>query len=244
MGKSFKIVTPVYNAEKWITKCIDSVKEQSYENYEHIIVDDCSTDDTLKIAHQQILGDKRFKLVKKESRMGVMHSHITGAELLGKNADPEDIYVHLDGDDWLAHGDVLKRVNEIYEADNCWMTYGNYEATDDSRSVCNPKVEDLAVRMHILAEWPFSHLRTFKKFLWDRVKTESLVDSNKKAFSSACDVAIMCPMLEMAGDRVTFIDETLYIYNRENPLNEDKDHLDDQIRCAVEVAKQLPYEAL
>ena len=98
--------------------------------------------------------------------------------------------------------------------------------------------------MHILAGWPFSHLRTFKKFLWDRVKTESLVDSNKKAFSSACDVAIMCPMLEMAGDRVTFIDETLYIYNRENPLNEDKDHLDDQIRCAVEVAKQIPYEAL
>ena len=50
MEQNFKIITPVYNSEQWIKKCIDSVKAQSYSNFEHIIVDDCSTDNTLQIA--------------------------------------------------------------------------------------------------------------------------------------------------------------------------------------------------
>jgi glycosyltransferase involved in cell wall biosynthesis len=245
MEQHFKIVTTVYNAEGWIKKCIDSVKEQSYSNYEQIIVDDGSTDKTLEIAIEETRGDSRFKVVKKDTRMGIMHSHVTGTELLGKEADPEDIFVHLDGDDWLAHSDVLQRVNEVYNEQGCWMTYGNYEATDGRPSVCAPQNKDLMVRLHIVhGGWPFSHLRTFKKFLWDKIKVESLLDSEGVMFTSAADVAILCPMLEMAGDRVFFIDEPMYVYNRENPLNEDKDHLDDQIRCALEIAQQKPYTPL
>ena len=244
MGINFKIVTPVYNAEAWIKKCIGSVKEQSQDNYQHIIVDDCSTDNTAQIAYDEILGDSRFKLVRKEKRMGVMHSHVTGTELLGKDADPEDVFIHLDGDDWLAHADVLKTVQEVYEREDCWMTYGDYTATDGSRSVNNPRIEGLPLRQHILAGWPFSHLRTFKKFLWDNIKVESLLDQSGVPFTSACDVAILSPMLEMAEDHIYRIKEPLLIYNRDNPLNEDKDHLDDQIRCAHEIFKQKAYSRL
>tara|TARA_R110002126_G_scaffold187448_3_gene336146 strand:- start:5595 stop:6329 length:735 start_codon:yes stop_codon:yes gene_type:complete len=244
MEQNFKIITPVYNSEQWIKKCIDSVKAQSYSNFEHIIVDDCSTDNTLQIAIAEAKGDPRFKVVKKDSRMGVMHSHVTGTELLGKDADPEDVFIHLDGDDWLAHDTVLQKVNEVYQQEGCWMTYGNYEATDGTAPVCASRAENLMIRLHILQGWPFSHLRTFKKFLWDKIKVESLLDSQGKMFTSACDVAILSPMLEMAGNRIQFIKDVLYVYNRENPLNEDKDHLDDQVRCALEIAQQNPYKVL
>ena len=245
MENCFRIVTPVYNSEDWIKKCIDSVKAQTYSNYEHIIVDDGSTDKTLEIAIQETRGDSRFKVVKKDYRMGIMHSHITGAELLGRNADDEDIYVHLDGDDWLSHDKVLERLNTVYNETGCWMTYGNYEATDGSKSVCSPKRQEKPIRLHIVeGGWCFSHLRTFKKFLWDKIKVDSLLDSTGKMFTSATDVAILCPMLEMAGDKIEFIDEILYVYNRDNPLNEDKADLDDQVRCALEIAQQPPYKAL
>jgi glycosyltransferase involved in cell wall biosynthesis len=245
MDQHFKIVTPVYNCEKWIKKCIDSVKSQTYTNYEHIIVDDASTDGTLEIAMEEAKGFSNIKLVKKDFRMGVMHSHVTGTELLGKEADSEDIFVHLDGDDWLAHKDVLSRVNKVYNEQGCWMTYGNYKTTDGRDSVCLPQNKDLMIRLHIVeGGWPFSHLRTFKKFLWDKIRVDSLLDSNGKMFTSACDVAILCPMLEMAADKVYFLDEVLYVYNRDNPLNEDKDHLDDQVRCALEIAQQTPYKPL
>lgn len=245
MEKSFKIITTVYNAEKWIKKCIDSVKAQTYSNYEHVIVDDGSTDKTLEVALSETRHDPRFKVIKKDQRMGIMHSHLAGANIFNESASEEDIFVHLDGDDWLAHEKVLEKVNEVYESTGCWMTYGNYKTTDGTPSVCAEMNKDLMVRLHIVqGGWCFSHLRTFKKFLWDKVNINSLVDSNGNLFTSAADAAILCPMLEMADGKVEFIDEILYIYNRENPLNEDKDHLHDQIRCALEIAQQQPYKKL
>ena len=50
----FKIIVPVYNAEKWISKNIESIQAQDYTNYKVIIVDDCSTDDTYDIAFELI----------------------------------------------------------------------------------------------------------------------------------------------------------------------------------------------
>lgn len=243
MDQHFKIITPVYNSQDWIGKCIKSVKEQEYSNFEHIIVDDCSTDNTVEEAIKEVSGDSRYKIVRKEHRMGVMHSHVAGTELLGKDSDEEVVFVHLDGDDWLANKNVLKRVNEIYEEKECWLTYGNYETTDGSTSVCK-KIDNPMPRTEILNGWPFSHLRTFKKFLWDKIKTYSLLDSNERMFTSACDVAIMIPMIEMAGRKAHFVEDILYVYNRENPLNEDKDHLDDQVRCALEIVQKTPYQPL
>ena len=246
MDQHFKIITPVYNSQDWIGKCIESTKSQTYTDFEHIIVDDCSTDDTLKTALEVIDGDSRFIVIKKKIKLGVMHSHVIGMTFFPiHDSDPEVVFVHLDGDDWLAHDKVFEKVNEVYNEEDCWMTYGNYETTDGSQSVCAPRVKDRPIRRHIIeGGWPFSHLRTFKKFLWDKVKMGSLKDSNGKMFTSACDTALMSPMLEMAGDNIHFIKDVLYVYNRDNPLNEDKDHLKDQVRCAFEIVKQTPYESL
>ena len=49
MNKRFSVIIPNYNSEKWIKKCLDSVLNQTYKNYEVIIVDDISTDNSLKI---------------------------------------------------------------------------------------------------------------------------------------------------------------------------------------------------
>ena len=63
MDQHFKIITPVFNAEEWIGKCIKSVKDQDYANFEQIIVDDCSTDNTVEEAKKEIRSDSRFKIV-------------------------------------------------------------------------------------------------------------------------------------------------------------------------------------
>jgi glycosyltransferase involved in cell wall biosynthesis len=244
METNFRIITPTYNCEEWIQQCIDSVKNQTIAGYTQIFVDDGSTDGTVDIIKKAIKHQSRFKLVQKESRMGVMHSHVTGAELLLREADDEDVIVHLDGDDWFKDGRTLERIRYAYEGTGCWATYGNYSTTDGSPSVCRKKVPKRSYREHIRSGWCFSHTRTFKKFLWDKILVKSLLDSNGVMFSSACDVAIFCAALEMAGDRVTFVKDIGHVYNRGNPLNEDKDHLEDQVRCALEIAAQRPYEAL
>ena len=60
-NEKISIIVPCYNVEKYIKKCINSIKNQSYSNFVAYIVDDGSTDSTAKIAKSCIKGDKRFK---------------------------------------------------------------------------------------------------------------------------------------------------------------------------------------
>lgn len=61
------IVTPVYNGEKYLAECIESVLDQKYTNWEYIIFNNCSTDDTLKIAKQYAEQDDRIKVLNSDT---------------------------------------------------------------------------------------------------------------------------------------------------------------------------------
>jgi glycosyltransferase involved in cell wall biosynthesis len=56
------VVTPVYNAEKYLAQCIESVLAQTYENWEYVIVDNCSTDRSLEIAQRYAQQDSRIRV--------------------------------------------------------------------------------------------------------------------------------------------------------------------------------------
>lgn len=132
MEKRFRIITPVYNAESWIGKCIESVKEQKHSNFIQIIVDDCSTDGTVNVAKKAIGEDPRFVLIEKPRKLGALDGHVVAGNY---EYEESDIFVHLDGDDWFADDNVLGRLNSIYDNEDIWCTYGNYETTDGSPSV-------------------------------------------------------------------------------------------------------------
>lgn len=138
MERRFRIITPVYNAEDWIGKCINSVKEQEHTNFIQIIVDDCSTDNTVKKAKEAVGNDPRFIIIEKSEKEGALHGHV-----IAGNYDyvDSDFFVHLDGDDWFSDGKVLSRLNLIYEDQDIWCTYGDYETTSGEDSV-NKRVED------------------------------------------------------------------------------------------------------
>lgn len=64
MNPLISIVTPTYNAAKYISETIHSVKQQIYQNWEMILVDDCSTDETREIIWREIKYDDRFHLIE------------------------------------------------------------------------------------------------------------------------------------------------------------------------------------
>ena len=69
MNESPKIsvILPVYNVEKYLRKCLDSVINQTYKNLEIILVNDGSTDNSGKICEEYALNDKRIKVIHKEN---------------------------------------------------------------------------------------------------------------------------------------------------------------------------------
>ncbi len=87
----FSIIIPIYNASEFLKECLDSIVNQSFENYEVLMIDDGSTDESVKIC-EEYLCDKRFLLLQKQNggvssarNMGI--DHATGEYLLFVDAD-------------------------------------------------------------------------------------------------------------------------------------------------------------
>jgi glycosyltransferase involved in cell wall biosynthesis len=68
------VVTPVYNGEKFLSECIESVLAQSYENWEYIILNNCSTDRTLEIATKYAEKNNRIKIVSNDRLLPIMEN--------------------------------------------------------------------------------------------------------------------------------------------------------------------------
>ena len=115
------IILPVYKAEKCLSKCIDSILAQTYENFELILVDDGSPDNSGKICDEYAEKDKRIKVIHKENG-GVSSARNVGLD----NAKGENI-TFVDADD-VAHKKYLEVLYDNlkkYDADISWCSYNN-----------------------------------------------------------------------------------------------------------------------
>ena len=90
------IIVPVYNAEKYLPRAIESVICNHYQNWELILVEDFSKDSSGKICDEYALRDERIKVIKKKNNEGALAARNTGLE----NAVGEYI-AYLDADDWI-----------------------------------------------------------------------------------------------------------------------------------------------
>ena len=242
MSNHFKIIVPFYNAEEWIKVCIRSVKLQNYKNFQCILVDDISTDNSAEIAEQEIANDDRFVLVRNTEKAYAL-KNIYDAIALSEPHE-EDIIVTLDGDDWLANKDVLSKLNSVYAQNSCWLTYGSYAEYPEgvrgkfAKKIPQHIIRSSAFRQH---EWCSSHLRTFKHHLWGKIKREDLLDAEGNFYRMAWDLAFMFPMLEMCGNKSHFIKDIMYVYNMANPLNDHKIDNSYQRKLEVEIRNKQRY---
>lgn len=92
------VVTPVYNGEEYLSQCLDSVLAQTYQNWDLVVVNNCSTDRTLEIAEQYAARDSRIRVHNNERFAPVIANHNIAMRLVS----PESKYCKvLFADDWL-----------------------------------------------------------------------------------------------------------------------------------------------
>lgn len=96
-GKLVSIITPTYNCAKFIAKTLDSVQAQTYKNWEMIIVDDCSQDNTKEIVEEYMIDDPRIKYHLLEVNSGAAVARTTAMKLAQGSymafLDSDDIWV-------------------------------------------------------------------------------------------------------------------------------------------------------
>lgn len=88
------VVVPTYNLENYISKTLDSLANQQYNNFEVIIVDDFSTDKTVTVAERYVKLDSRFRVIKLSEHSGVSKARNTGIDAAKGGA-----ITFVDGDD-------------------------------------------------------------------------------------------------------------------------------------------------
>lgn len=118
------IITPCYNSEKYISETYDSINSQSYNNWEWIIVDDCSSDKSVEII--QSFNDNRIKLILQSENNGAAH-----ARNLALNKAKGRFITFLDSDDLWLPNFLEITINYLLE-NNEELVYSSYKRVDEN----------------------------------------------------------------------------------------------------------------
>ena len=234
------ILTTTYNCEKYIEKSLFSIMSQRYKDFTCYITDDMSTDNTVSIVHETIKNDSRFILIENQSKLYQPGNY--DQIINSKNIDDDEICVEVDGDDWLSDSNVFTRINEVYKDPNVWMTSGSFKYHDGRDGFANPPTQFTDIRKQTFT---LSHLRTWKSWLWKKIKEVDLRDENGNYWNVAGDLAFMFPMFEMSGEEhYRFLPNINYIYNESNPINDHKVNMSNVINTVNKIRNKKPYTKL
>ena len=215
---NFVILVTSYNDEAWVEYNLASILNQTYTNYKVIYIDDASQDLTYEKALNLIKNNSKFKITKNVSNKGALSSFVS----VIKDLSDDDIFIHISGDDWLIDDEVLNKLNDFYNTQDVWMTYGKFFTWKDSDTVTEaypqntPYPDFIHNSKHYRKDvWRASHLRTFRGFLLKKVDVKDFKSNiDSKYYDHASDLAVSFPCLEMCGkDKIGVVDFPTYVYN-------------------------------
>lgn len=122
------VIIPIYNMEKYLVSCLDSVKKQSYTNLEVLLINDGSTDRSQEICQAYVEQDSRFILINKEN------GGVSSARNLGIERSTSDYIAFIDPDDWINEDYIEFLYDKLvkYDADISICGYYNYNENDST----------------------------------------------------------------------------------------------------------------
>lgn len=238
----FHIIVP-FGERSHIERCLLSIKGQVYQNFTCTLIDDCRDgNDALDLVLRLGLDSSRIRYIKTLQKAGPLRAREMATDMLAAN--PADVIVHLDGDDWFACPDVLARLNRIYCKGNILVSYGNalclrnhdshnfqeYSHYDMSKK-WNVKQKDVNARVFPFrridhsevsdgwsnAPWCGMHVRTFQFAKWLGLNRKTFRDRQGKYLCVGTDAAILIPILDSCRfESIAFVPDITYVYQNAN----------------------------
>ena len=223
MNVKFSVIVPIYNVEKYLRKCIDSILKQTYRNFELILVDDGSPDECPNICDEYAKNDKRIKVIHKENE-GLVAARNTGIkEAVG------DYICYVDGDDWISEvllETVLEKAIKKYDLD--MVIYNAVRQFDDYQEKIPKSVpEGLYDKKRLKLEvYPYMMYDSRKPFCtglifpvaWNKIFIREFLLKHycrEERIRMGEDNAFVFECLYEA-EKVYFCDDSLYFYNQLN----------------------------
>ena len=203
------VIMPVYNSEKYISEAIESVCNQSYQNWELLIINDGSTDHTAKIIDEYSKKDSRIKVFHRENE------GVSMARNLGLNQSCGDYVTFIDSDD-VYHAERLERMVHVFKQyTDCDIVFSRHkEFTGElnrEQIIClkNLVISDENILIKVLSD-------TENQFMCNIMMKSEIAKKEKFApirfaedFCYIRDCACHCKQMAI-------LDDVLYYYRRDN----------------------------
>lgn len=234
------VLTTAYNCETWIQKCLRSIQDQTFTNFECYILNDLSTDGTSQSAEEIAKKDDRFIVVNNTKKLYQPGNY--DQILRSDKVSDDDIAIQVDGDDWLPDNLVFERISKEYENPDTWLTYGQFQYSDGRAGFAKAITPETNPRT---SHFGLCALRSWKVFLWRRIAKQDLFDETGWYAKRGGDTFFMFPMVEMATHKhIKFTPQINYIYNEDNPINDHKVSAAEQNKCANFARSKKPYPSI
>lgn len=132
MNDKVSIIVPVYNVENYIGKCLEALINQTYTNIEIIVINDCSTDNSLKVIKTYEKKANNIYVINLEKNMGV-----SNARNLGIKSATGEFIMFCDSDDWYETNAVETLLREAKNNQADFVVANHYITKENSKKVVN-----------------------------------------------------------------------------------------------------------
>ena len=211
---AISVIVPVYNVEKYIIRCVTSVLDQSFKNYELIIVDDCTPCNSIKLAREYFAAKKQqknIKIITRSANGGLGAARNTGIE----NAEGDYLFF-LDSDDWLQTEGLQKLYSKIEQSKADVVAADYFTATDQiayPAMIFKAFTDKMDERSFVMNYNPGAWNKLYRTRLF---KENSIKFPEEKQWYE--DLATI-PLILAISKKVTILNEAiLYYYQRADSI--------------------------
>jgi len=207
--KRISIIVPIYNVEKYLAKCVESILSQTYSHLEIILVNDGSTDQSTKIIDKYAAIDKRIKIIHKQNG-GLSDARNKGYDLV-----TGDYLMFIDSDD-LVSSDFCEKMCKaalLHDADIVECSFKRFE---DEKELKNFEADNKVKELDAEQALELLMREQLKQVVWNKIYKVGIVDSLHFEKGKTHEDEFWTYQIFGRAKKIVKIPDVLYFYRQQN----------------------------
>ena len=217
MDELISIIVPIYNVEEYLRECLDSIMSQTYQNFECLLINDGSPDNSADICREYVEKDSRFRYFEKEN------GGVSSARNLGIEHSKGEYITFIDSDDWVdsdylevlynalidENADISVSIyKRFHMADNCWY-FHSFQRGYEKKIFTGSELID---NLQLLSSFDHSYSSVCGKLV-KSVRVETIRFNEETTLGEDMEFWYK---LYLISDKIVYVNKDTYIYRTSN----------------------------